>query len=202
MSFSTFDDFAGTDDRNCLPELLFLKEKFPNLKVTLFAIPFYENKGQDGFLNQVKEKYGDWIQLGVHGWTHHSNFECKEWTYEDAERCLIQSEQMDCFELLFKAPGWQISRDTYMVCKNRGYIVADHKESVYTEPGVPNKERRPKHLKVYEIDHPWMVHGHTWNCVGNGISELIEKWKVYGYPWDENSQFHFITELEQLGELR
>jgi predicted deacetylase len=189
------DDFAQQPDRNCLDALIPLKEKFPNLKVTLFAIPFYENKDQSDFFHQVIKDHGDWIELGIHGWDHRSNFECMEWTYKEANQKITDAWNMGCFTKVFKAPGWQISRDTYSVCKNAGFVVADHKESVYTEPGVLNKDRRPKHLRVYEIDHPWMVHGHTWNCVGNGIYELVEKWEKEGYPWDENTQFHSILEI-------
>lgn len=189
------DDFAEQPERNCLNELIKLKEKWPNLKVTLFAIPYYGNQDQSDFFHSVRLNYGDWIQLGIHGWDHHSNFECSQWDYKEANDKIYKAWKMGCFNKVFKAPGWQISRDTYSVCKNAGFIVADHKESVYTEPGIPNKDRRPKSLRVYEIDHPWMVHGHTWNCVGNGIYELVEKWEKEGYPWDENTEFHFITEM-------
>jgi peptidoglycan/xylan/chitin deacetylase (PgdA/CDA1 family) len=189
------DDFAEEPDRNCLDLLKKIKAKFPNLKVTLFSIPYYNNKDQTPFFHKVVAENRDWIQLGIHGWTHHSNFECQEWEFVTAYKLIKKAWEYGCFEKLFKAPGWQISRDTYTVLKNAGFICADHKESVYTEPGVPNKDRRPKHLRVYEIDHPWMVHGHTWNCVGNGLPELYEKWEKDGYPWDEHTQFHFITEM-------
>lgn len=188
------DDFAGSPDRNCIEELLYLKQRFPKLKVTLFAIPFYNNKDQSRFFDAILEEHGEWIQLGIHGWTHSSNFECMEWDYETAKKLITKAYAMGVYKELFKAPGWQISRDTYGVLKELGFICADHKESVYTEPGIPNKDRRPKHLKVYEIDHQWMLHGHTWNCVGNGIQELIDGWKKTGYPFDEDTNWHFITE--------
>lgn len=204
MSHVVFDldDLAMPRERNCLAELLFLKELFPQFKVTLFAIPNYQGRSQEKFFSDIVSHYGDWIQLGIHGWTHDSNFECRDWTIDEADRFISRALEMGCFQPLFKAPGWQISRDTYVVCKNKGIIVADHKESVYTEPGILNKDRRPKHLKVYELGHPWMIHGHTWNCVGNGLPELLEQWKKTRYPFDETSQFHFITELEKMGELR
>lgn len=195
------DDFAEQPERNCLEYLLQLKSFFPQFKATLFAIPLYGNQSQERYFKKVNELYGDWIQLAVHGWDHHDNFECSQWTYKEALEKIKRAEEMDCFVKVFKAPGWQISRDTYSVCKNLGYIVADHKESVYTEPGVPNKTRRPQSLKVYEIDHPWMVHGHTWNCCDNGVQELIDRWKKTGYPWDKNTRFHFITELDDLKKL-
>ncbi len=189
------DDFAMGPDRNCTEALLKLKEKWPKLKVTLFAIPYYENQRQEEFFNNFVAQYSDWIELGIHGWTHHSNFECSKWDYREAKQKIKRAYEYGCFQPLFKAPGWQISRDTYGALKEVGFICADHKVSAYTEPGVPNKERRPKHLKVYEIDHPWMIHGHTWNCVGNGIYELVERWDREGYPWDDSTNFHFVTDL-------
>lgn len=195
------DDFAQQDERNCIESLVYLKNKFKDLKVTLFAIPFYGGKSQEEYFQYIHKVFGDWIELAVHGWDHHDNFECSKWTYEEASKNILAAERMGCFAKVFKAPGWQISRDTYLVCKNLGYVVADHKESLYTEPGVPNKERRPKALKVYEIDHPWMVHGHTWNCCDNGVEELIAKWEKDGYPWNKDNQFHFISDLDYLNKL-
>lgn len=189
------DDLAFQPERNCYDELLFLKKKWPNLKVTLFAIPYYGNESQKEFFEKVLERSGSWIQLGVHGLTHHSNFECMEWTWKEAGLALDKAEEMGVFSKVFKAPGWQISRDTYSVLKNRDYVCADHTHSAYTENGVPNSERRPKTLKAYVVGHPWMLHGHTWNCEGNGLPELIEQWESEGYPWDENTKFHWITEL-------
>lgn len=187
------DDFAMQPERNCMRELLYLKERFPNFKVTLFAIPCYEQYNQDRFFQMIHEKYGDWIQLAMHGFKHDSNFECKEWDSVTAKTTIKQFDG-PCFVKGFKAPGWQISRATYQACLDLGFWVADHKESAYTEPGVPNSERRPKGLKVYEIDHPWMIHTHTWNCVGNGLPEMIEKWENEGFPFDQNTRFHFIDD--------
>lgn len=189
------DDFAGAPDRNCIEDLLSIKTKFPKFKATLFAIPFYQDKYQSRFFEAILEHHGDWIQLGIHGWTHDSNFECKDWDYQTAKKLISKAYSMGVFQKLFKAPGWQISRATYSVLKELDFICADHKVSAYTEPGVPNSERRPKHLKVYEIDHPWMVHGHTWNCVGNGIQELLEGWRAGGFPFDEQTEWHFITDV-------
>ena len=188
------DDFAEDEDRNCLDALIFLKDKFPNLKVTLFAIPFYKDRSQENFFNDVIAKY-DWIELGIHGWNHHSNFECSQWDYQTAKYLITKAYKMGCFKKLFKAPGWQISRDTYGALKELDFICADHKVSAYTEPNVPNSERRPKGLKIYEIDHPLMLHGHTWDCVDNGIYELIDKWEKDGYPFNQETEFKFITEV-------
>ena len=47
------DDFAQNPGNNCLNYLMDQKLKFPNLKVTLFAIPFYETKN-DQFKERIK----------------------------------------------------------------------------------------------------------------------------------------------------
>lgn len=188
------DDFAMQPERDCMRELLHIKEKFPNFKVTLFSIPFYGGYDQGEFFKYINDSH-DWIQLAMHGWRHDSNFECKNWSYNQARIHMEHLKTKSWYVNGFKAPGWQISRDTYKACFDAGVWVADHKQSVYTEPGVPNNERRPEGLKVYEIDHPWMVHTHTWNCVGNGLPEMIEKWEKEGYPFDQKTNFHFIDEV-------
>lgn len=188
------DDFAMQPERNCMRELLFLKNKFPKFKITLFSIPRYGNYQQDQFFKYVNTTY-NWIELAMHGWRHDSNFECVEWSYNQARIHMQYLNTHKYFINGFKAPGWQISRDTYKACLDNGIWVADHKISAYTEPGVSNSERRPEGLKVYEIDHPWMVHTHTWNCVNNGLPEMIDKWEKEGYPFDKDTDFHFINEV-------
>lgn len=182
------DDLAMQPERNCLEDLVLLKHEYPKLKVTLFAIPYYGGVDQSVFFHQIVDNFGDWIELAVHGWDHHSNFECSQWDYKTATDKIREALEMNCFVPGFKAPGWQISRDTYMACKNLGVWVADHKVSAYTE-SVPNSQRRPSKLKYYEIDHPWMVHGHTWECEGNGLETIMKN-----VPWNQDTEFHFISD--------
>lgn len=191
------DDFAENPGNNCIAHLLPLKVKYPKLKVTLFAIPFYQGKSNAPFFHMIRKAFGTWIDLAIHGWHHETPIECQHWTYEEAKEKITKAYDMNCFSKVFKAPGWQISRDTYKVLDELGFIVADHMSSEYTEPGVPNSERRPATLKAYTVDHPWIFHGHTWNLnnpdptYNNGIEQLIEM----GLPFDENSRFHFIKDL-------
>ena len=192
------DDFAQNPGNNCINYLMDQKLKFPNLKVTLFAIPFYENHSHKEFYDWINRTFGDWIQLAVHGWTHDTPRECAEWDYETAKKYITQAYAMGCFVKGFKAPGWQISRDTYRVLDELNFWVADHTVSAYTEPGILNKDRRPPTLKAYTVEHPWMCHGHTWDITNdnpayrNGIRQIIEE---HGVPWDTNTKFHFIEEV-------
>jgi len=195
------DDFAENEgnSKECMELLVKQKELFPNLKVTLFAIPWYEDKDNSLFFKSVLEKYGTWVELAIHGWTHSTPTECKEWTLEEALAKIKRAYAMGCFVKGFKAPGWQISRDTYTALDYLGFWVADHTVSAYTEPGVLNDLRRPLTLKAYTVDHPWIVHGHTWDlnnpdpAYNNGIRQIIE---VHGVPWTKESRFHFINDLD------
>lgn len=192
------DDFAQNPSNNCLADLMDLKLKYPKFKVTLFAIPYFQSKDNSEFYKWVLEKFGDWIELAIHGWKHETPAECKEWNYNTAFRLLKRADEMGCFVKGFKAPGWQISRETYKALDDLGFWIADHNTSEYTEKGVLNKDRRPETLKVYSVDHPWIVHGHTWDVNNldppyrNGIRQIVEE---HGVPWDEKSNFHFISEV-------
>jgi hypothetical protein len=191
------DDLAQNPGNNCINFLMDLKIKYPKFKVTLFAIPYYQDKDNSQFFHMIKNAFGDWIDLAIHGWNHATPTECQHWTYDEAKDKIIRAYAMGCFSKVFKAPGWQISRDTYKVLDELGFIVADHTVSAYTEPGVLNSERRPASLKAYTVEHPWIIHGHTWNLnnsdptANNGIEQLIEM----GLPFDEKSNFHFIKDL-------
>lgn len=190
MTDVVFDlDDLAMGDRDCILDLLTIKEMYPKFVCTLFAIPFYKNQDQSSFLQGIINDF-PWIEIAIHGWKHDTNFESSKWTKQQAINYIQQARKMGCFVDGFKAPGWQISRGTYEACKHLDIWVADHKISIYTED-IPNEFRRPRGLKFYEIDHPWMVHGHTWECENNGIKTLIER----GFDWDQNTNFHFISEI-------
>ena len=155
-------------------DLLFmLKVMYPKLKVTLFGIPFHKGKSNEDFFHDIFNKHGDWIQLGIHGWEH------KETEWPDIERAY----KWGCFQKLYKAPEWKLSKETAEVLNSNDIIIAELK----TKYGK----------KSYDLSHPWCVHGHTWNLnnpdpeYNNGIEQIIKR----GVPWDGDTNFHFITEL-------
>jgi hypothetical protein len=188
------DDFCMYPGKNCLEQLLYLKDRFPNFKATLFAIPRYKNYYQVDFFKMVTDEWGNWLELALHGNTHETNFECQKWSKDDAIAYLNRYRNSRLFVRGFKAPGWQISRGTYQALLECNYWVMDHEVSIYTEP-VPNKERRPRNLKVFELDDPRVIHTHTWDTQDNGIKEMIAKWEVEGYPFNEDTKFKFISEV-------
>jgi hypothetical protein len=183
-----FDDFAGEYDHNGLQYLFWIKSKFPKFKCTLFAIPFFGCKSQRNFLELIKRDL-KWVHLAIHGEKHLHPREAKHWNRKKIEQVLNECENWGVFEKIFKAPGWQISDQTYQVLKEKEYIVADQHY---------NKERRPEGLKVYCTCHPWMVHGHIQDIKNrnplyrNGLRQFIEE---HGLPFDHTTVFHFIKDV-------
>ncbi len=168
------------DETSARPELLKLKERFPKLRVTLFAIP-----AKCSFDHIKKLQQYDWIELGVHGWFHDTEHgratESNYWTEADANKYLQMTADMGCFAKVFRPPGWQINRETYKVLAENDYIIADHlSHDLYMEEGG----------RRYTTGHLMECHGHVWECNGNGIKELIEKKLNFG----PNTEFLFVSE--------
>lgn len=182
------DDFGANHEisdmcqsHDCRDILLRLKEINPAFKATLFAIPAEMTME----LLQWCGMRSDWIELGVHGFKHSSNYECEKWTMEEMDNAMSLVRQLGAFTRLFKAPGWQISDEVLYWLKKNNWMVADQ---------AYNNERRPKDLKTYIIDENpdiTSIHTHTWNCVGNGVYELFDQ--LVEQIRDE-TEFMFVSE--------
>lgn len=161
---------------DCRDILLKLKEVNPNFKATLFAIPAEMTIE----LLQWVAINASWIELGVHGFKHDSNYECEKWDYKQMDNAMSLVANLGAFTKLFKAPGWQISDDCLRWLSDKGWSVADKNY---------NNDRRPPYLRAYvnydgnemRVHHEGMVtdvidatHHHTWNCVGNGVYEQFD----------------------------
>jgi hypothetical protein len=155
-----FDDFCEREHR--LDLLYELREANPHFRVTLFAIP---GRGSDEFWDAVP----DWCELAVHGWMHPHPREAEHWTYEEAMR--VFAARPARFVEGYKAPGWQVSDETYRAIGDLGWWIADHFE---------NDGRRPEGLRAHVISRAANVgadpdhwHGHIGNVCGNGIEETF-----------------------------
>lgn len=174
-----FDDWS--DEENRLDLLHQLKEINPRFKATVFAIPA---RCSEQFLLDAP----DWLELAVHGWWHPTPREAEHWSYEQAN--FVFDHCADHFAHGFKAPGWQISDDTYRVAMERGWWVADHWD---------NDARRPSGLLTHRIspdyretsDH-W--HGHIPDVCGNGIAETFDELSARVYRAES---FEFVSERVQ-----
>ena len=154
-----FDDMTETENRLDLLEAL--HDANSDFRCTVFGIP---GKGSDEFWDSLPE----WIELAVHGWEHPHPREAERWTYDQALAVMLSSPGR--FVEGFKAPGWQISDDTYRALRDHGWWVADH----WLNDGC-----RPEGLKAHVI-HPdyrssehW--HGHIGDVCGNGIAETFDE---------------------------
>lgn len=166
-----------------------------NFKVTLFAIPGEMTSEQLRWFEANK----GWCELAFHGFYHTSNYECEKMTYEEFEEAMSEFDGFvgeGLFTKGFKAPGWQISDGVYNWLTDNGWWVADQ---------AYNNHRRPDGIPAYVnqngqfssviggvwLDHEaW--HGHTWNCVGNGIEETFEHVKQLV---QEAESFQFVSEV-------
>jgi hypothetical protein len=153
-----FDDYC--EDQNRLDLLGQLREINPAFRCTVFAIPA---RGSEEFWRSTP----DWIELAVHGWEHPHPREAEAWTYEQASFVMAYCNEL--FAHGFKAPGWQISDDTYSALQARGWWVADHWENNQRRPiGQLSHVIAPDYATVG--DH-W--HGHIQNVCGNGLEETF-----------------------------
>jgi hypothetical protein len=155
-----FDDYC--EDENRLDLLHELKTINPAFRCTVFAIPA---RGTTAFW----ESTPDWIELAVHGWEHPHPREAENWSFEQA--AFVMDYCSELFAHGFKAPGWQISNDTYLAASDRGWWVADHWD---------NNQRRPTGQLAHVISpaagamcDPDHWHGHIPNVCGNGIEETF-----------------------------
>lgn len=196
-----FDDFGANhvisdqcQSHDCRDKLDALHYANGAFKVTLFAIPGEITPE----LALWCKANSSWVELAVHGIFHGSNYECEKMTYEEFDNHIKTLQPMidTYFVKGFKAPGWQISDDIYRWLADNGWWVADQD---YNTP------RRPVDLPAYinrdgvffaPTKGDWKPieawHGHTWDCVGNGIYET--------YPQVEAAvknaeEFKFISEV-------
>lgn len=168
-------------------DLLFgLKELYPALKVTLFAVP-----GRCS--SELLDLWADlpWVELAVHGWTHEPNTECKTWTRDDMARCLDAVEHIGGFARGFRAPGWQISDEALDELAARGYWLAGHWSDC--------RRATERGLSAWYAAHDYRsVHGHfqdihqTNPALRNGLRQLAEE---RGLPWDKDTRFKFVGEV-------
>lgn len=194
-----FDDFGANhvisdqcQAHDCREKLDQLHYVNPAFKVTLFAIP---GEMTQELLNWCEANNG-WVELAVHGFYHTSNYECAELSYEQFDgfmRGLLQDTIGNYFVKGFKAPGWQISDDAFRWLKDNGWWVADQ---------AYNDGRRPEGIKAYINNNgefsnqdglmieAW--HGHTWDCVGNGIYETFDQVKALV---QKAKDFKFVSEV-------
>lgn len=181
LSECVFDLDDWWNGNTCWDELYLLKDRFPQLKVNLFAAP---GRCDVNLMARVHDT--DWAKLCVHGWMHSSNTECRTWTREMAEWVL--DSVPFAFSRVFRAPGWQLGEPTRDALMERGWIICDHRDN----------KGRYEYDRVYWSHDSRMVHGHVQAInhqdpqYRNGLHQLITE---RGLPWDADTRFRFIEDI-------
>lgn len=204
------DDTCDHWDRNGINFLFYWKSKFPKFKISLFTIP---NRTSPMML-QLLKKHDDWIELLVHGFDHESNFECYGWDYDRAKRLMERVESFGAYAKIFKAAGWTITPDLCGYPSGPDQLIHNDKQGVYKAMKELdftvvdrhyNAERRLEGGKYICIDdNPDIIHMHTWpmetgdKAGRNGYKQVIEE---HGEPWDQNTEFFFMSEAIEKGMI-
>lgn len=182
------------DCRDKLDELHYLN---PNFKVTLFTIPAYVTLEMADWLRANQ----GWVETAMHGFYHTSNYECENWTYEDMDQYAdkVAAAFPGLFTYGFKAPGWQISDACLEWLQDHGWWVADQSYNnarrgamlpAYVNNNGVFTTYLPSDMDDHVVIEAW--HGHTWDCVGNGIYETFDELSEVV----KNAQdFQFISEV-------
>lgn len=171
--------YIDSDDFDCSPRhmeiLLRLKEKLPDLKITLFTIV------GKCFDRIVDFKNIDWIDMVPHGWLHPTPRECENWSFEDSDLYLSWVSVLGLTKG-FKAPGWQISNGMYKALIKHDYWVADQPY---------NNNRRPVNLPAYIITNPNIqIHCHMESGMDNDILPNLDRFALL-----KNESCGFIKDL-------
>lgn len=198
-----FDDFSVLNNR--LDLLLKLKEHYPNLKLSLFTIPFdapFEKDisgriMRDKTLEEIK-KHLDWIELIPHGLIHMPR-EFEKCDYENMKKNVIPAID-ECFKKDglpyvkgFKAPYWLWNEDVVRALDEEGWWGAIDKLDF-------NGPRTKKFYKyTHGIDEVFKkstldvlkLHGHITNYNKNGIERCFTN--LFNMPVD--AEFKFASEL-------
>lgn len=168
--------------------LLELKQRVPQLKVTLFASP--------GLCSQQYLKYvnkHDWIEIGMHGW-YHTAKECDHWGTATAQTCLDLAVEMGVFVPMFRPPQWAGSEGLSKVLLRHNWIYAGHHQQQETFD-FHNSGGRVYLADTPEI-YPGLVdghvlkrHGHLTAGIPNSIDVMLDIWSEEF----KDHEFEFIS---------
>lgn len=189
-----FDDFSPKNTNFGLLEELV--EHYPKIKITMFTVAWEIRWGDQTaitlpqykpFCDAVKKAVDQgWLEIAVHGLTHHPA-EFAEISHDEARKRVIIAEKMFAnrgipITKIFKAPFWQLSKRGEQAITELGYYVA--------KDGYYNWNLRDDMPTDQEVI---LAHGHVQNTTGNGLEEIFPK--LLKIPTD--TEFMFLSEWVQ-----
>jgi predicted deacetylase len=199
-----FDDFSVLNNR--LDLLLRLKESYPNLKISLFTIPFdFVNEKEvsgrilrDKTLEKIKEQL-DWLEIIPHGLVHAPReFEnCNYETMKLSMKAIDEAFKKDGLPYVkgFKAPQWLWNKDVVKALDDEGWWGAIDKNN----PNMVSTKRYYVYThsisEMYSLSNLEIIklHGHITPYENNYIERCFTN--LFKMPTD--AEFKFASELVQ-----
>ena len=174
------------DQYDPLDPLKEIKDKVPDFKATMFAIP---SRCSDKLLKRYMDQ-DEWLHLGMHGWIH-TRGECLSWNPDEAHDKIMKAIGMG-YEEAFKAPHWIITPMIYSACAKLKMPVADH---MNYRCEIANG---PPTYTFNDPDLPYKAfHFHTWDTMANGIAEC--KSELLEFFHHIPSEFRWVSEVTTNG---
>lgn len=198
-----FDLDDGSILRNRWDLLLKLKELYPNLKLSLFWIPFdfeYEKSmlrvNRETKLKMIKDNL-DWIELIPHGLSHipQEFMRCDKETMKVALQAIDECMVRDGLPYVkgFKAPYWLWNQDVVDVLDDEGWFGASDRN----QPDMPKTKRdyvftHSIHENFWEDKQEfWGLHGHMTEPSENALERcIINMTKI-----PQDAEFKFVSEV-------
>lgn len=212
-----FDDFNPKKEVNCLAEIEYLVDRYPNIKLTMFTTAAYEHNLLTYDLvwcNKVRELINnDNLRLAVHGCLHNTE-EFKHMTKNDAITAIVTAESVFRiarlpFIRVFRGPHWGINQATYDALKWLEYThVYTHEDyrtladansdikNIFYDWNLAGLYLPPKKKDVFGFPDGYQViigHGHTHNVCGNGIQESLPR--IIDFIESHRPIFNFADEI-------
>ncbi len=153
-----YDDYPrrAAEMIDCLD---YIKERAPEFKATLFAIPAELNRHTDA-MRWARERK-DWLRLGVHGHKHRRK-ECRYADRARAARMLAEAEASGFFSKIVKPPCYSFGRDYVLELHARGYAISCRTPRDYLRrfrrpldcPAIPVFAKHHWPLELFAYGHP------------------------------------------------
>lgn len=198
-----FDDWSILNNR--LDLLLRLKESYPQLKVSLFTIPYdiaYENDVSARLLREKTvaevKKHLSWMQIIPHGLIHVPR-EFEKCTYETMKEHIFPaieeafSKDGIPYEKGFKAPYWLWNEGVVRALDEEGWWGA-----------IDRNQNMLKTKRYYQYSHSIheayytainrdtiKLHGHITGSIYNSFERCFSNL----FKMDTNAEFVFVSEL-------
>jgi len=198
----TLDLDDGSILRNRWDLLTKLKEMYPQLKLSLFWIPFdFELEksmlkiNRDERLKQIKDNL-DWIELIPHGLSHipaefqNCDKETMKMVLGAIDECMVRDGLP--YVKGFKAPFWLWTQDVVDVLDSEGWFGATDRN----QPDMPRPKKNYIYThsihEVFPLDAEFLgLHGHMTPPSENALESCITN--LVKLP--RNAEFKFVSEV-------